>query len=99
MISNMIKLIILSFAAAAALAAPQLDFRTPDNRPRIQVQEEQELYERDGMHFLLRHRVRREEEMPVVQEALEFLAKDDEYDDFEREGRIFTSGGSLNLNS
>merc|ERR1712227_1088088 len=47
-ISNMIKLIILSLAAATALATPQLDFRTQDNRPKIRGQEAFEFRERDG---------------------------------------------------
>merc|ERR1712003_247846 len=87
MISNMIKLIILSLAVAAVVA-PQLDFRTPmdyeeghrDGKfPTVDVlsveARDEDCCPEDKKFRQARSLHLKEGEMPVVQEALEFLAK------------------------
>merc|ERR1712227_495109 len=87
LISDMIKLIILSVAAAAAaLSAPQLDFRTPydyeeghrDGKfPTVDVLsvEARNVLKEKSRQARSLHLKAGGDEMPVVQEAVEFLPK------------------------
>merc|ERR1711868_263070 len=85
LISDMIKLIILSVAAAAA--APQLDFRTPYDYEEghrdgkfptvdvLSVEARNEVLKEKSRQARSLHLKAGGDEMPVVQEAVEFLSK------------------------